>query len=123
MATQNAGFPAGKPTQAAISTAAAIAASTVLAPKDPFHIPLLSAHASPPFFQNIKLRRGKWTREEEKYAEFLIQQFEQGSLESCENGCTLRAFLSRKLHCAPMRISKKFAGKRSMKHVSLLFPP
>ena len=37
----------------------------------------------------------------------------------CENGCTLRAYLSRKLHCAPMRISKKFAGKSIGKHVFL----
>jgi hypothetical protein len=110
MATQNAGFPTGEPTQAAVSTAAALAASTVLAPKDLLPIPLFSSHATPPFFQNLKPRRGKWTREEDRYAEFLIQEFELGSLEGCENGCTLRAFLSRKLHCAPMRISKKFAG-------------
>ena len=28
----------------------------------------------------------------------------------CADGTTLRAFLSRRLHCAPMRITKKFAG-------------
>ena len=36
-----------------------------------------------------------------------------------KNGCTLRSFLSRKLHCAPMRISKKFAGKGIGKMVFL----
>lgn len=58
----------------------------------------------------IQLRRGKWTADEEAYAEFLIKEFERGMVEGCENGCTLRSFLSKKLHCAPMRISKKFAG-------------
>merc|ERR1719245_1748531 len=62
-------------------------------------------------FLNRKQRRGKWTVEEENYANFLVKEFENGSVPDCENGCTLRAFLSRKLHCAPMRISKKFAGK------------
>jgi len=68
---------------------------------------------------NMKLRRGKWTLEEESYANRLIEEFENGTLLDCENGCTLRAFLSRKLHCAPMRISKKFAGKSIGKHVFL----
>jgi hypothetical protein len=111
MASQKADIPTGAPTQAAVSIAAALAASTVLAPKAPLHIPLFPSHTTPPFFRNMKQRRGKWTPEEVNYAEFLIQEFEQGSLEGCENGCTLRTFLSRKLHCIPMRISKKFAGK------------
>jgi len=75
--------------------------------------------AAPQFFKNSKLRRGKWTAEEERYASFLIKEFELGSLSDCENGCTLRAYISRKLHCAPMRISKKFAGKSIGKHVFL----
>ena len=61
-------------------------------------------------FDQLKLRRGKWTSEEEAYAELLIVEFEKGTVEGCENGCTLRSFLSKKLHCAPMRISKKYAG-------------
>lgn len=68
-------------------------------------------------FSNMKSRRGKWTTEEEEYANFLVRQFENGTVPDCENGCTLRAFLSRKLHCAPMRISKKFAGQSIGKHV------
>ena len=64
----------------------------------------------PPIFQNRKLRSGKWLPEEEEYADALIQLFEQGHLTDCENGTTLRAYLSGKLHCAPMRISKKYAG-------------
>jgi len=70
-------------------------------------------------FDQMNLRRGKWTQEEEAYAEFLIQEFEKGTVIDCENGCTLRSFLSKKLHCAPMRISKKYAGKSIGKHVFL----
>merc|ERR1712238_122326 len=45
--------------------------------------------------------------------------FEKGTLYDCPNGRTLRSFFSKKLHCAPMRISKKFAGKSIGKHVFL----
>jgi len=72
-----------------------------------------------PFFEKMRLRRGKWTMEEEKYAKDLVQQFENGTVSNCDNGSTLRAFLSRRLHCAPMRISKKFAGQGIGKHVFL----
>lgn len=57
------------------------------------------------------LRSGKWTYEEELFAHRLIEDFENGQLEDCDDGCTLRAFLAQKLRCAPMRISKKFAGR------------
>lgn len=57
------------------------------------------------------LRSGKWSFEEEAYANRLIEDFENGQLEDCEDGCTLRAYLAHKLRCAPMRISKKFAGR------------
>lgn len=83
----------------------------------------------------IHRRSGKWTIEEELYANILIQLFEEGRVDKFEhtndgdsnndnseeemqaptfkitNGMTLRAYLSRKLFCSPMRISKKFAGK------------
>ncbi len=58
-------------------------------------------------------------QEEERFANALIEEFEKGTILDCENGCTLRAYLSRKLHCAPMRISKKYAGKSIGKHVFL----
>lgn len=58
-------------------------------------------------------------QEEEQFANALIEEFEKGSIRDCENGCTLRAYLSKKLHCAPMRISKKYAGKSIGKHVFL----
>jgi hypothetical protein len=57
------------------------------------------------------LRSGKWIPEEEEYSETLIELFNKGLIDDCENGTTLRLYLSRKLRCAPMRISKKYAGK------------
>lgn len=54
---------------------------------------------------------GKWTTEEEMFANSLIVEFKNGLLTDCEEGITLRSYLASKLRCAPMRISKKFAGK------------
>jgi len=56
------------------------------------------------------LRRGKWTTEEEAYANRLIQEFKAGLL-PLTDGTTLRTFLSKLLNCDPMRISKKFVGQ------------
>jgi len=55
------------------------------------------------------LRRGKWTGEEESYANRLIIEFKAGLL-PLTDGTTLRTFLSKLLNCDPMRISKKFVG-------------
>lgn len=55
------------------------------------------------------LRRGKWTAEEESYANHLIHEFKSGLL-PLTDGTTLRNFLSKLLNCDPMRISKKFVG-------------
>ncbi len=78
----------------------------------------IKASEVPPVFRDRPQRSGKWTREEEVYAELLIELFEKGHIDE-RNGCTLRSFLSRKLHCAPMRISKKYAGKGIGKMVFL----
>ena len=64
------------------------------------------------------VRRGKWTTEEQAYADRLIRNFEAGLL-PLENGATLRAYLSKKLNCDPMRISKKFAGARCLGKVRI----
>lgn len=64
----------------------------------------------PKYFDNSIPRSGKWSTEEETFANRLIIEFEAGSLMDCEDGCTLRSYLAKKLNCAPMRISKKFAG-------------
>ena len=59
--------------------------------------------------KRVGLRRGKWTTEEENYANRLIQEFKSGLL-PLTDGTTLRTFLSKLLNCDPMRISKKFVG-------------
>ena len=61
---------------------------------------------------NTPLRRGKWSREEELFAAAMIREFKRGML-ACTAGTTLRSYLAKKLHCLPMRISKKFAGDAS----------
>eukprot|EP00546_Thalassionema_frauenfeldii_P012529 CAMPEP_0178928506 /NCGR_PEP_ID=MMETSP0786-20121207/19945_1 /TAXON_ID=186022 /ORGANISM="Thalassionema frauenfeldii, Strain CCMP 1798" /LENGTH=560 /DNA_ID=CAMNT_0020604385 /DNA_START=1129 /DNA_END=2812 /DNA_ORIENTATION=- len=59
--------------------------------------------------QTSSLRRGKWTAEEEAYVARVIQDFNSGYL-NAPAGTTLRSYLSEKLHCDPMRITKKFTG-------------
>ena len=54
-------------------------------------------------------RKGKWTEEEEVYTKKLIEVFNSGYLR-IPSGTTLRSFLSEKLCCDPMRITKKFSG-------------
>lgn len=75
--------------------------------------------SAPHIFKPSKLRSGKWHLAEERYADILIDLFDRGLTVECENGATLRSFLSRKLHCSPMRISKKYAGKGIGKKVFL----
>lgn len=57
-----------------------------------------------------QLRRGKWTIEEEEYVARIIKSFNSGYLDA-PAGTTLRAYLSDKLQCDPMRITKKFTGE------------
>lgn len=59
---------------------------------------------------NSGLRRGKWTAEEEAYVARVIQDFNSGYLDA-PAGTTLRTYLSEKLKCDPMRITKKFTGE------------
>jgi hypothetical protein len=59
--------------------------------------------------QVSSLRRGKWTSEEEAYVARVIQDFNSGFLDA-PAGTTLRTYLSEKLQCDPMRITKKFTG-------------
>ena len=53
---------------------------------------------------------GRWTRDEETYANELIREFQAGTLENVEEGATLRNFLAEKLTCHAKRISKKYEG-------------
>lgn len=66
------------------------------------------------------LRRGKWTTEEELYANRLIYEFKLGLL-PLTDGTTLRTFLSKLLNCDPMRISKKFVGQNCIGKVILYY--
>lgn len=66
------------------------------------------------------LRRGKWTSEEEFYANRLIYEFKLGLL-PLTDGTTLRTFLSKLLNCDPMRISKKFVGQNCIGKVKQSF--
>ena len=59
---------------------------------------------------NDSLRRGKWTPEEEAYVTRVITDFNAGVLRA-PPGTTLRTYLSEKLNCDPMRITKKFTGE------------
>ena len=59
------------------------------------------------------LRRGKWTPEEEVYANAAIRDFNNGYLDSAP-GTTLRSYLSERLQCDPMRITKKYTGNASI---------
>jgi len=55
------------------------------------------------------LRRGKWSNEEEAYADKLMNAFKRGLISPNEiEGKTLRCYLAMKLSCLPMRISKKY---------------
>lgn len=57
---------------------------------------------------SLPRRVGKWTREEEAYANYLINEFKEGRLRDCLENTNLRAYLSMKLNCKPMRITKKY---------------
>lgn len=83
----------------------AVAGMTPLQP----HTPLTQAMAQQKPRQVNTLRRGKWTVEEEAYVARVIQDFNSGYL-NAPAGTTLRSYLSDKLHCDPMRITKKFTG-------------
>lgn len=69
-----------------------------------------SPKVSPRAKQPGALRRGKWTVEEEAYVARVIQDFNSGFLDA-PAGTTLRTYLSEKLQCDPMRITKKFTGE------------
>ena len=58
-------------------------------------------------------RRGKWSAEEEIYALAAIHDFNAGCLDA-PAGITLRGYLSDRLQCDPMRITKKFHGDASI---------
>jgi hypothetical protein len=114
--------PPGMPSISAPTDMPSISAPTDMPPiSAPADIPSI-AHANSPtstasssgsYNNKIKqvssLRRGKWTSEEEAYVARVIQDFNSGFLDA-PAGTTLRTYLSEKLQCDPMRITKKFTG-------------
>jgi hypothetical protein len=87
-----------------------IPAQRILAQAVPKHATPMPAEPAPTItLRPAELRRGKWTPEEEEYAQRLIKEFKKGLLPLAD-GTTLRSFLSQLLNCDPMRISKKFVG-------------
>jgi hypothetical protein len=81
---------------------------------------LISGEAPDSKMKKAGLRRGKWTAEEESYANRLIYEFKLGLL-PLTDGTTLRTFLSKLLNCDPMRISKKFVGQNCIGKVRITF--
>ncbi|RHY11806.1 hypothetical protein DYB25_011371 [Aphanomyces astaci] len=61
---------------------------------------------------------GRWLITEEVYVDLAITCFFDGILDDCDNGVTLRQYISRRLHCDDMRVTKKLrrnkvlAGRR-----------
>jgi hypothetical protein len=74
--------------------------------------PLQDHNTCQAFVSNPEIgkRKGNWTKEEEEYAAKLIEEFNLGRLTDVEPSYTLRKFLSEKLNCDGMRISRKFGG-------------
>jgi len=90
--------------------AAASAAATVLTNNEQLSSTTIFDRNSPKNKGRKALRRGKWTVEEEEYVARVIQDFNSGFL-NAPAGYTLRSYLSDKLQCDPMRITKKFTGE------------
>lgn len=61
-------------------------------------------HPGPIMYLQMRssLYSGRWTTEEEMYAEFLIDEFKAGHLD-IPKGLSLRCFLAQQLQCSPKR--------------------
>ena len=93
------GYPKAKPKNANTKTLEELPAL-----EKPTDVPIM-------WFQGQPLRRGRWTAWEESYAHAIVKKFKSGCFHSSLPGSmSLRKFLSRLLHCDPMRVSKKFCG-------------
>lgn len=101
------------PLATSTTTTLAVTVNAQNSPQPPQHSPTLSSSSTSSSNNKLSphapLRRGKWTMEEEAYVARVIQDFNSGFL-SAPPGTTLRSYLSEKLHCDPMRITKKFTG-------------
>ena len=87
---------------------AAFGPTVVLAAKPPPKPPL------PPQTMLRGMRGGRWSAEEEAYADKVFELFNAGSVPNCPEGTMFRSLLVGLLNCAPMRVSKKFFGVRAI---------
>ena len=69
----------------------------------------LKKHSSSDYSSLEYVRTGRWSKEEEHYANAMIEAFKSGIL-PLPGTMSLRKFLSEILRCHPMRVSKKFVG-------------
>jgi hypothetical protein len=63
-------------------------------------------------------RFGVWTADEVDYALLLTQYFKAGLFLDIPHNKTIRMWLSERLHCDPMRVSKKFVNTPMLAHKS-----
>jgi hypothetical protein len=58
--------------------------------------------------EHLPVYAGKWTQQEEQYAQFLMEEFRAGNIPNLEGGATLRNYLAKMLICLPKRVTKKY---------------
>ncbi|CAB9527978.1 expressed unknown protein [Seminavis robusta] len=58
--------------------------------------------------EQLPIYAGKWTQEEEQYAQFLMEEFRAGNIPGLENGASMRNYLAKMLICRPKRVTKKY---------------
>ena len=64
-----------------------------------------------PHVQRLLLYVYAYTKDSKIVEPELLVEVEAGMLDDCRDGVTLRSYLAKTLRCAPMRVSKKLAGK------------
>ncbi len=57
---------------------------------------------------------GRWIPAEEEYVHWMLVCFQEGILEDCSPGTTLRHYLARNLLCDKMRITKKLKSGKTL---------
>ena len=62
-------------------------------------------------FDRLTWTHYQYLQHEVEYAHFLIEEFDAGLSHGLKDGHTKRSYLSDRLICAPMRVSKKFPGR------------
>lgn len=65
--------------------------------------------------QSSAERKGKWTTEEEEYANYVVYYLQSGLLDLPNGGASVRTYVADLLRCDPMRVTKKFSGKTKLR--------